>query len=513
MKKLSTLLLLLCSCSVAMAQIDLLDDIRPGLSSSDPQYFTVFKNKLFFSANDSVHGRELWQYDELATTMVYDINAGTGDGCVVNYDYQNRNPVFGSTMYFEGYDSLHGAELFKYDGINPPQIATDIDSGIESSSPQIFATYNGKLYFAANSIAHGMELYAYDTLTHLAKRLTDIDTNAGESSMDIEQGQTMMAFKNKLYFTATDGALGMELYVYDPTVDSTGTLVADINPGSDDGKPFGYFVLNNYLYFVASDGVHGNGLYRYDGVTVPVRISANDVKLYSTNDAPIVFNNKIVFCADSANTYGFELYMMDTATNAVSLIRDISPTVGSAVGNSLPFGFYIYGNKLYFDASDGTHGKELWVWNGIDTPNMIADLDPGTANGYPYCFTALYNTLYMNAQNGVTGLELYQYIDTSLFPTSAPIIKSVHAPVDITAYPVPANAKVTILIAAKSDIKMGLTICDVSGREVYRNDVTDYTQGDHTINIDMHNWAVGSYYFRFGSDKGAMIATGRLVKD
>ncbi len=58
----------------------LLKDINPGGVGSKPSGFTRVGNAVFFSADDRVHGRELWRTDgtENGTHMVKDINPGGG---------------------------------------------------------------------------------------------------------------------------------------------------------------------------------------------------------------------------------------------------------------------------------------------------------------------------------------------------------------------------------------------------------------------------------------------------
>ena len=43
----------------------------------------------------------------------------------------------------------------------------------------------------------------------------------------------------------------------------------------------------------------------------------------------------------------------------------------------------VYNNKLYFGADDGTSGMELWVYDGTNTPTMVADIRPGICWGWP----------------------------------------------------------------------------------------------------------------------------------
>merc|ERR1711871_315854 len=79
----------------------LVADMWPGRKASSPRYFQVYKNALYFSADDGVHGRELWrtshdvlQQDQYATELVKDIFPGS----------RGSDPTWiitmGNTLYF-----------------------------------------------------------------------------------------------------------------------------------------------------------------------------------------------------------------------------------------------------------------------------------------------------------------------------------------------------------------------------------------------------------------------------
>ena len=44
-----------------------------------------------------------------------------------------------------------------------------------------------------------------------------------------------------------------------------------------------------------------------------------------------------------------------------------------------PNDFIVFNNELYFEANDGTNGNELWKYDGVNAPSMVADIRPGSA--------------------------------------------------------------------------------------------------------------------------------------
>jgi ELWxxDGT repeat protein len=94
--------------ALADAQTRLIKDIASGTSSSNPSGAVLFKGKLYFSANDSVNGAELWVSDSTTsgTTLFKDACAGS---C--------SSSPFGATE-FAGvlYFFANSTQLWKSDG-------------------------------------------------------------------------------------------------------------------------------------------------------------------------------------------------------------------------------------------------------------------------------------------------------------------------------------------------------------------------------------------------------------
>jgi ELWxxDGT repeat protein len=125
----------------------------------------------------------------------------------------------------------------------------------------------------------------------------------------------------------------------------------------------------------------------------------------SANDFA-VFNGKLYFQADDG-THGIELWVYD-GTSKPSMVADIN----SGSGWSDPRVLTVYKNKLYFQADDGTHGRELWVYDGTNNPKMVYDIYSGSSGGLDGFYPSMMvfnDTLYFTADDGTHGGELWKY--------------------------------------------------------------------------------------------------------
>ena len=169
-----------------------------------------------------------------------------------------------------------------------------------------------------------------------------------------------VALGNYLYFVAETGTSGSELWRSNGT---TTQLVKDINPGTPSSYPSNFAVLGDYLYFQANDGTHGVELWRTNGSEAGTTLVKDIAPGISASDplALTVFSDYIYFQAHDA-TSGHELWRSDGTEAGTTLVEDIR--VGS--DGSFPYNFYawgdMFGDYLFFNASDGTTGNELWVY-------------------------------------------------------------------------------------------------------------------------------------------------------
>ncbi|MBI3785396.1 MAG: hypothetical protein HY270_18545 [Deltaproteobacteria bacterium] len=81
-------------------------------ASSSPESLTRAGGRVFFVADDGIHGRELWVTDGTpqGSSLVKDINSG-GVGCRC----RALTPA-GNSIYFIADDGVHGEEIWRSDG-------------------------------------------------------------------------------------------------------------------------------------------------------------------------------------------------------------------------------------------------------------------------------------------------------------------------------------------------------------------------------------------------------------
>jgi len=136
-------------------------DICPGgpYDSSNPSGLTVYRTTLYFSADDGVNGCELWCYDGVSAWMVANINPRPFEPYIdpVHHSFPMDLFVFRDTLYFSADDGEHGRELWSYDG-RGARLVADINPGPYGSEVGGFAEYRGELYFRADNGALGGEL-------------------------------------------------------------------------------------------------------------------------------------------------------------------------------------------------------------------------------------------------------------------------------------------------------------------------------------------------------------------
>jgi ELWxxDGT repeat protein len=411
-----------------------------GSTGSYPGDFYSNNGTLYFTATTAASGRELWKTDgtTAGTILVKDIKAGAIGGFEYSstYDYYSTSfsPVWtqGNTFFFVAIDyssvpngstANNNYELWKSDGTDVGTVKVkDVNSnGSTGSYPGDFYAFNGSLYFTATTAANGRELWKTDGTTAGTVLVKDIKAGAiggFEYSSTYDYYSTsfspVWSQGNTFYFVAIDYSSvpnggtannNFELWKSDGT--GVGTVkVKDINSnGSTGSYPGDFYANNGTLYFTATTAASGRELWKTDGTTAGTvmvkEIKAGAVggfEYASTYDyytmaftSPFSIGNDFYFVANDYSSVpngntpsnNYELWKSDGSAAGTSKVLDIHPstTVGSYPGE-----FALALGKVFFAATDNTHGRELWVINAAatDVEELTSDqtltLYPNPAN-------------------------------------------------------------------------------------------------------------------------------------
>jgi ELWxxDGT repeat protein len=295
----------------------LVKDIRPGSASAEVEKVTAVGNVVFFIANDGVHGAELWKSDGTleGTVLVKDIRPGTGSA-LDPYDFREMRAV-GGTLYFTANDGVHGAELWKTDGTVEGTVRVkDIRPGPGGSNLYDLTGVDGVLYFTAEDGVHGRELWKTDGTAEGTVLVEDLVPGAGSpfpaTSAFLIHPPRLFSLSGGLYFVANDGVHGTEPWKSDGTPEGT-FLLRDVMPGpAGSGVDLAALVSvgpHGGVAFSASNGVNGLELWMTDGTPAGTRLLA-DVAEGAKSASPLlltVSGPRLFFVADEG-VHGRELW-------------------------------------------------------------------------------------------------------------------------------------------------------------------------------------------------------------
>ncbi|MCP4760716.1 MAG: hypothetical protein GY870_02970 [archaeon] len=459
-------------------------DIRSGSSSSYPEDLTVMNNGtediLYFSANNGTNGNELWRSDgtESGTYIVKDIHSGSSSSSPYSLTVINNGTD--DILYFKATNGTSGTELFRSDGT---ESGTYIVKDICVTNGNNVITHhdniemmNDIVYFRGNNGTSGTELFRSDGTESGTYMVKDINSGSSGSSPD-ELTVMNNGTANILYFRANNGTSGNELWRSDGTESGT-YIIKDINPGSGYSSPEFLIVGNNgtanILYFRANNGTSGNELWCSDGTESGTHI-VKDIRSGSSTSSPIdltVMNNgtkDILYFRANNGTSGEELWRSDGTESGTYIVKDIYSSSGYSSPESLIVGNNGTANILYFKATNGTCGEELWRSDGTESGTYIVkDIYLGSFSSSPYSLTVMNNgtedILYFRATNGTSGTELFRSDGTE---SGTYIVKDIYSGTSGSG-----PNYLTVMNNGTADILYFSATNGTSGTELFRSDGT-----------------------------------------
>lgn len=449
------------------AQPELLKDIFTANASSNPQDFFAIGDQVFYTAEDPVHGRELWVSDGTAggTYMVEDINSIYVEDNRTDSSNPAHFVLFRGKLYFSAYtspaagqpgiwfsdgtpggtDSAYQSQdgyFFQWLGVigdwlyfmtsngnfgrygGTSDAVEWLNSDFRLYGSQSVTILNGSLYFSASSSTDplGYELWRYDSAAGQASLVKDIQSGEGSSQPGI-----VMVVGSRLFFVATTAANGTELWVSDGTEGGT-HLVKDITPGTE-STSFWYSMqataAGGWLYFAADDGVHGSGVWRSDGTEANTTLVADPApgaaSAFPRNLTTIGSEGSqtVFFLAKDGTAgagYHWKLWAVPvTPAGTISspFVLEVEPGTAVSMPDAFESDWYyttfpVIGNTIYFPTYDAAGGFEVWESDGTPAGTVrTADGIPGPDSSAPTRLAVWGSRLVYSAIDAQHGREMW----------------------------------------------------------------------------------------------------------
>ncbi len=400
---------------------------------------TVHDGKLYFTAEDVIHGQELWQYDPQSNvaTLIEDFLEGASSS-----DPENL-VSYGGRLYFSNLSQVSSwSTRLRY--INPLTNTIEMVEGIQLKKDSnnlydIFnpLVFNSQLVFVALFAGHE---WLFNQIVINSGEVTNIDLsdNFSTSSSAQLKGFDFVAHQHYLikvyseysHFKQKDCAI-----FYD-TVASTQTdsaVCARALGYLNDAQSSETFEIQKVISSEENTYTFFNSTIRYDhrldlvdfsvkkGGVVVYNPDTHDetlldgewlAQLESFSDSFARQGNKVYFVAESAET-GSEIFELDLNENKIDLY--VSTMEGS---ESLePDNLFIFAGELYFSGFTETLGRELWKVNKSTlTIEQVANINPGDVSSNPVNFQSFDNKLFFHSKNSesVGNLTYYDPVTNSV---------------------------------------------------------------------------------------------------
>ncbi len=482
--------------------------------------FVEMGSKCYFVAWDSLLGLEIFMTDGTpsGTVILKDIWLGVGNGITSPSSTFNGPVVLNGKLYFCADDSVHGPQLWTSDGTTAGTRML-IDLGTISAGASMtgeMVVCNGKLFFPAFDNSTGIEMWVSDTTISGTHIIEDIDGGADPSFIE-----RIIVLNNKVFYTehlhdVPGGDLHTIFTVTDGTVAGTlslnDSLIGRVDYVSFGGKM--YFSGESYTppyYF-------NEGVWVTDGTRAgtypiidPIYTNCSSDFWQDKNIFLSTLGSQIFFSCSGTSPYQNQLWVSDGTPAGTKLLKNISNPL--TYSNVYPKSVMTANGHLFFNSWDSiTNRVNLWVSDGtnsgtnlIQNPSANSNIDNNLACEYQSLLTLVDSTLYFGMFYDVgIGEELYS-IKTNVGFSDLYKLEE-----EVNIFPNPSAHKFRI----KSQIQMltnaTFEFYDISGRLIQKQFVRERINDfENEFTFSSEQIYAGLYFVKIISDN--QVLTKKLI--
>ena len=363
--------------------LDLLADIQAPIQntkSSQPRSTVRLGDKLLFTADDGLHGRELWIHGPTSTRLVLDLVPGsTGSD-------PSQLCAFGDKVVFSASTPSTGIELFVTDGTaHGTTLLADLVPGSGSGLPSHMRRVGEIVLFAATDPSTGAHsVWRTNGRPAGTSRVIALPTSILDMPRDFARigghiyfvangthwacDGTLLGLRtlhrfpvdealqigSKIFFVGWSLTHGTELGVTDGT--TAGSVLFDLRPGTLSSQPDGLARHADKLLFTCLLNGNKYQICESDGTlagTKPVLTTLYDQAPRFLTSAG---SQNFLFTANSAQ--GYELQISDGSDAGTRTYVDIWP--GGDAYPSAEASFSWVRGHVYCTAYTPRYGSELW---------------------------------------------------------------------------------------------------------------------------------------------------------